>query len=96
MICMLADAVNPLLSSITVWNVLVGGAIGAFILLPVAALFGIWRRRERMELTHVLVWLAIVIFAPFIGSLLWFVAGTRLHPAHMGDALPASARSTRL
>ncbi len=91
---MLAMQINPQLPAVT--DVLAALVIGAALLLRVAALFSIWRRRERMDLAHVLVWFAIVIFAPFVGSLVWFGFGTRLHRAHAGDALPASARSMRL
>lgn len=87
------DAINP--ESPAIFSILGVGVVGFALLLPVIAFFSIWRRHERMELTHVLIWIAIVVFAPFVGSLIWLTVGTRLHPEAGGDRLPASAMSPR-
>ena len=70
--------------SLVIWNVLAFVVAAATFLLPVAALFSIWEWRDQMETTHVLIWAAIVIFAPFVGSIVWFAAGKRLHPDRVG------------
>lgn len=88
---MLAWTVDPALpDSVVIWNVLIFLVAAVLFLLPLAALFSIWHWRAHMETTHVLIWAAIVIFAPFLGSLVWFIAGKRLHPEAL-SAFPGRA-----
>jgi len=76
-----------MLSNLAEWNVLGLAIMMVAFLLPVAALFSIWAWRGNMEITHVLLWAAIVIFAPLLGSIVWFAVGKRLHLSNRGVAV---------
>jgi hypothetical protein len=68
------------MGSLGLWNT-VGIVLSlASMGLLVSALFGIWRAKDRMEITHVLIWYLIVLFAPTVGSILWFALAPTLHP----------------
>ncbi|MCU1585588.1 MAG: hypothetical protein JWM49_2144 [Microbacteriaceae bacterium] len=68
------------MGSLGVWNTIGFVLLLASLFLLVSALFGIWRAKDRMEITHVLLWFLIVLFAPTVGPILWFVLAPTLHP----------------
>ncbi|WP_413316497.1 PLDc N-terminal domain-containing protein [Agrococcus sp. 1P02AA] len=68
----LAQAANPLLPATydVVWSLVVIVVVA----LAAAALWQILRARE-LSGTHVLLWVLIVLVAPVVGALGWFVLG---------------------
>ena len=65
--------------SLLIWNALAVVIGAAVLILPLYAGLVLWRSRGRMETTHVLIWTAVIIFAPFIGSIAWLFLGRELH-----------------
>ena len=51
-----------------------------FLFLPVAALISVLRKR--IEGNDKLIWIVLIVFMPFIGSLLYFLIGRRQLQAH--------------
>ena len=102
------DAVAPMVTSVFTQDVpinlfLPDGTLfigNALILLigtavRILSLYGglvLWRSRGRMERTHVLIWTAVIIFAPFIGSIVWIFFGRELHGVNTQQDLSRSMR----
>lgn len=82
------DVVNPLLPAFTGWHVLI---LGLVLLLPLAALITLALSRNRMSTTHVLIWVAVIVLAPVLGSLVWFAFGIWFHRSRAEPVTGASA-----
>ena len=86
--------INPVLpeGSLFIWNALALVIGAAVLILPLYAGLVLWRSRGRMETTHVLIWTAVIIFAPFIGSIVWIFFGRELHGVNTQQDLSRSMR----
>ena len=74
--------------SLSLWHLLVI-AIAAALILPLYAGLILWRSRQRMETTHVILWIVVIVVAPYLGSIVWLVFGRQLH----GITTPSEPRT---
>ena len=73
--------INPELpiGSLLTWHLQVIAIAAVALILPVYAGLILWRSRDRMETTHVILWIAVIVTAPYIGSIVWLLFGRQLH-----------------
>ena len=73
--------INPELpiGSLVTWHLLVIGIAAAALILPIYAGLILWHSRDRMETTHVILRIAVIVMAPYIGSIVWLLFGRQLH-----------------
>ena len=72
-------------------TILIGAVVLAWLAIVVLALFDIWLTRELTDLGR-LGWTLAVVFAPVLGTILWFVTAPR-RPA--SEAATSGSRSNR-
>ncbi|MBD5382065.1 PLD nuclease N-terminal domain-containing protein [Clavibacter sepedonicus] len=60
------------------WSV----AIGTTALLAVIALIQVVRRRSTITTNSAAIWIIVILIAPIVGALMWFLVGNRTTPSH--------------
>jgi hypothetical protein len=57
-------------------------AIGTTALLAVIALIQVVGRRSTITTNSAAVWIIVILVAPIVGALMWFLVGRRTTPSH--------------
>jgi hypothetical protein len=76
----------------TVWLWSTAAAFALFLV----AIFFLWGIRTRLPVRHLMLWIALIVFVPLVGPILWFALGRRRYPAKVEESFTPPPGARRL